>query len=1022
LYRVNGQPDPQPDPNTGDVEYFYDNAANGRGRPWITRTWGANPFKTTVGSYDPVGRVTQLDRLFGKGQDDWLPAYGIAASYDLAGNLTLQTYPSNHTVSYGYDIAARLASFTGNLGDGASKTYSTGISYSPFGMQQEQFGMQTPIYHKLHYNVRGQLYDVRASTLSLTQNEFDWNRGCLAFYYGGAAWGQSSTTNNGNITAQQHWAPPDDAHNNYSYTQQNYTYDSLNRLSSMNETLNGAANPSLTQSYGYDRFGNRNISSASGSGVNNQQTWIDPSNNRLYALSDQNVSDPEERLIRYDAAGNQKADYYSPNWQGTRSYDAENRMKAATDTNQTSTYVYDGDGNRIKRIVNTMETWQVYGIGGELIAEYAKEAPPSTPQKEYGYRSGELLITAEPGSGGGSTSSTLGNDLVSHWHLDEASGTRADSVGTNNLTDNNTVTQAAGKIGTAAQFTRANSEYLSAPNNQSLTMGDISFTLACWVYLDSNTNQMGIIGKSYSSDYFIHHDIGYAPYGLRFNVRMAADNVIHEVGAPTLSTGTWHLVVAWHDATANTINLQVDNGTVYTASVPDGGTRTDIGDPFEIGRRTYGEMCLDGRIDEASLWKRGLTTQERSDLWNGGAGSESTSLGSGTTGTQGSVHWLVTDRLGTPRMVFDQSGLSTGVSRHDYLPFGEDVPGNFRSGIPGYATGDGVRQRFTGYEMDGETGLNFAQARYQSPVQGRFTSVDPLGASANVINPQSFNRYSYVNNNPTNFIDPTGMMLSDIGVSQTADPFQAQQLEHSALREFQLTANEQWAAAHGGSAVYEGNHASFMPDSSGEAMSAGVVATVNIYGRFEDANGNPSLFAMAAALYSYARVKHFFGSLGGVFDNSGLSDGNRMFTIMGMAATASRYYYVNEAETAWRGLDGVMHPVTGYHPNGATGRRALAFEKAGAFRTAGRVVGVISIGISSYQAYSAFAEGDNSSGAKYSVDAVMGGVSFAGPYGAAAAGVYFGVDMTIGWPRVGRGLTQCDSYCQSWAAYTMANK
>ena len=70
---------------------------------------------------------------------------------------------------------------------------------------------------------------------------------------------------------------------------------------------------------------------------------------------------------------------------------------------------------------------------------------------------------------------------------------------------------------------------------------------------------------------------------------------------------------------------------------------------------------------------------------------------------------------------------------------------------------DATRQKFTGYEADGETGLNFAQARYQSPIQGRFTSVDPLGRSATVLNPQSFNRYSYVLNNPTNLTDPTGM-------------------------------------------------------------------------------------------------------------------------------------------------------------------------------------------------------------------------------------------------------------------------
>src|SRR6185295_13632407 len=106
-----------------------------------------------------------------------------------------------------------------------------------------------------------------------------------------------------------------------------------------------------------------------------------------------------------------------------------------------------------------------------------------------------------------------------------------------------------------------------------------------------------------------------------------------------------------------------------------------------------------------------------------------------------------------------KSGSLASIKRHDYLPFGEELSAGMggRTTGQGY-TGDSVRQHFTAYEADGETGLNFAEARYQSPTQGRFTSVDPLGHSATVFDPQSFNRYSYVLNNPTNLTDPSGMM------------------------------------------------------------------------------------------------------------------------------------------------------------------------------------------------------------------------------------------------------------------------
>jgi RHS repeat-associated protein len=52
-------------------------------------------------------------------------------------------------------------------------------------------------------------------------------------------------------------------------------------------------------------------------------------------------------------------------------------------------------------------------------------------------------------------------------------------------------------------------------------------------------------------------------------------------------------------------------------------------------------------------------------------------------------------------------------------------------------------------------GLDYAHARYYQPGFGRFMSVDPL--AGDVGDPQSLNLYSYVRNNPINFIDPTGM-------------------------------------------------------------------------------------------------------------------------------------------------------------------------------------------------------------------------------------------------------------------------
>ena len=121
------------------------------------------------------------------------------------------------------------------------------------------------------------------------------------------------------------------------------------------------------------------------------------------------------------------------------------------------------------------------------------------------------------------------------------------------------------------------------------------------------------------------------------------------------------------------------------------------------------------------------------------------------------VSYLTTDTLGSPRIVTDQDGMVT--IRRDFLPFGEEIAANEnnRKSALGYAGDGDPRQRFTGYEKDSETNLEYAQNRYYANRLGRFTSTDPLMASGKVWKPQSWNRYVYVRNNPLNLIDPLGL-------------------------------------------------------------------------------------------------------------------------------------------------------------------------------------------------------------------------------------------------------------------------
>ena len=98
------------------------------------------------------------------------------------------------------------------------------------------------------------------------------------------------------------------------------------------------------------------------------------------------------------------------------------------------------------------------------------------------------------------------------------------------------------------------------------------------------------------------------------------------------------------------------------------------------------------------------------------------------------------------------------IARHDYHPFGEEIDAAAspqRTEGLGYTT-DEIRKKFTGYERDDETGLDFAQTRYFNSGIGRFSSPDSFTNDTYVSNPQSWNLYAYVRNNPLNMIDPFG--------------------------------------------------------------------------------------------------------------------------------------------------------------------------------------------------------------------------------------------------------------------------
>ena len=229
---------------------------------------------------------------------------------------------------------------------------------------------------------------------------------------------------------------------------------------------------------------------------------------------------------------------------------------------------------------------------------------------------------ARPAGGAGAVTvsghATLTTSLESFWELDEASGTRVDAHGTNDLTDNNSVAQGAGVVGNCANFEiDSDPQSLSRADNASLSFGDEDFSACAWVKLESHgaTFNGFILGKG-ADEYRLYYRAATQRFSVNVKNGIGGEG---EKDATTLgepANNTWYFIIIRHNATANTVSIQVNDGTVDSASYS-GGCVDGTG-AFHIGGTLT--VTVDGLIDQVGLWRKDLSAQEGTDLYNAGAG------------------------------------------------------------------------------------------------------------------------------------------------------------------------------------------------------------------------------------------------------------------------------------------------------------------------------------------------------------------------------------------------------------------
>ena len=209
----------------------------------------------------------------------------------------------------------------------------------------------------------------------------------------------------------------------------------------------------------------------------------------------------------------------------------------------------------------------------------------------------------------------LRDNLISWWSLDETSGTRNDSHGSNHLTDNNTVLYGTGKKSNAGDFEDTNSEYLSITDGSQTGLDpSTNMTWSFWFNCESTKNGF-VIGKyagSGQEGYAFQVMADDAGDGIR--VWRATDSFT--LYSSTINTSTWyHCFVL---KSGSTVSVYLNNSEIGTATTMTlNGTTAD----FRIGDlQKYAGNGFDGLIDEVAVWSRVLDSTERSQIYNSGNG------------------------------------------------------------------------------------------------------------------------------------------------------------------------------------------------------------------------------------------------------------------------------------------------------------------------------------------------------------------------------------------------------------------
>jgi RHS repeat-associated protein len=301
----------------------------------------ASDSEGIVNTYDPMGRIA--------GQWQWPPLTGdgdssfLSYSYDAAGNMLTYTNGENVMFTQAFDGAMHITSLTSNLVDSQHPASIATVDQHFANGEPELtvFGnglREVDLLNSRFQPCRSNLNTTASAPVSYTHCTDDLQYATLNDWL--VQYNEGSGDNGDVVHFESNYGE---------VFNRTYTYDQVDRISSMTDSASGQQCKGL--SWTYDAWGNR-LTQLPTSGTCGNSSLSYAATNRISSSG-----------YTYDAVGNLTYDG-SHNY----TYDAESRI-TQVDGGQTATYVYDAMGRRAQKVANSTTTTYLYDLSNRVVAE-----------------------------------------------------------------------------------------------------------------------------------------------------------------------------------------------------------------------------------------------------------------------------------------------------------------------------------------------------------------------------------------------------------------------------------------------------------------------------------------------------------------------------------------------------------------------------------------------------------------------------------------------------------------------------